>query len=265
MSSERQDEGQDRVRRSRFEDDGYPVRGLSLTLPDRDKLPLHSHPWAQLVYASGGAMRVSTPDAAWLAPPTRAIWAPSGVPHEIEMRGVVKMRTLYLSPEWAAALPGECRALEVTPLLREVILEIVRLRMLKAGDPRHERLAGLLVDLLAESETTPLGLPLPKDRRARILADRVLDDPGAQTPLERLARETGASLRTQQRLFQWETGLSLEAWRTRARMQHAVARLSDGVSVTETALDCGYDSASAFITAFKRQFGRTPGRYRRSS
>jgi AraC-like DNA-binding protein/quercetin dioxygenase-like cupin family protein len=265
MSQERQADRQDRFSRTLFEDDGYPVRGLSLTLPDGEKLPLHSHPWAQLVYASGGAMRVSTPDAAWLAPPTRAIWAPSGVPHEIEMRGTVKMRTLYLSPERAAGLSGECRALEVTPLLRELILEIVRLQMLKAGDPRHERLAGVLVDLLAQSETTPLGLPLPKDRRARILADAILDDPGAQASLDHLARDTGASLRTQQRLFQRETGLSLEAWRTRARMQHAVARLSDGASVTETALDCGYDSASAFITAFKRQFGRTPGRYRRSS
>lgn len=248
-----------------MEDDGFPIRGLSLTLPDRHKLPMHSHPWAQLVYAAGGAMRVSTSDAAWLVPPTRAIWAPAGLPHEIEMRGQVQMRTLYLSPERAAALSGSCRALEVTPLLREVILEIVRLGLLSPENPRHERLAGLLADLLAESATAPLVLALPRDPRARGLADAILDAPGAQGPLGPLALAAGASLRTQQRLFLAQTGLSLEAWRTRARMQHAVARLSDGVSVTETALDCGYESVSAFITAFRRQFGRTPGRYRRSS
>jgi len=32
--------------------------------------------------------------------------------------------------------------------------------------------------------------------------------------------------------------------------------------VTEAALDAGYQSASAFIAAFKRAFGVTPSRYR---
>jgi AraC-like DNA-binding protein len=35
------------------------------------------------------------------------------------------------------------------------------------------------------------------------------------------------------------------------------------VSVTEAAIDCGYDSPSAFIAAFKRTFDVMPGRDRR--
>jgi AraC-like DNA-binding protein len=31
--------------------------------------------------------------------------------------------------------------------------------------------------------------------------------------------------------------------------------------VTTAALDCGYHSVGAFIMAFSRQFGTTPGRY----
>jgi len=34
------------------------------------------------------------------------------------------------------------------------------------------------------------------------------------------------------------------------------------VAVAVTAVNRGYESPSAFITAFKRQFGVTPGRYR---
>jgi AraC-like DNA-binding protein len=41
-----------------------------------------------------------------------------------------------------------------------------------------------------------------------------------------------------------------------------VVALSNGASVTEAALDCGYQSPSAFIAAFKRTFGVTPARYR---
>ena len=40
-----------------------------------------------------------------------------------------------------------------------------------------------------------------------------------------------------------------------------VRMLAAGESVTSTALEVGYDSASAFIEAFSSVFGATPGRY----
>ena len=240
--------------------DGYPVRGLAVTYRDGARLDRHTHPWAQLVYAASGTMRVATPDAAWLAPPTRAIWVPGGVAHEIEMRGTVAMRTLYLAtddPRLAA-----CRAIEVEPLLKELILHVVRLGMLDVDDTGHARIEGLLLDLLAAAETAPTQLPLPTDPRARALADRILAEPGSEASFADLARDVGASLRTLQRLFLAQTTLSLEAWRGRARMQQAVVSLSNGAPVTEAALDAGYQSPSAFIAAFKKAFGVTPAKWR---
>jgi AraC-like DNA-binding protein len=242
--------------------DGYPVRGLAATYRTGHRLDLHTHPWAQLVYAASGVMQVETPQAAWLVPPTRAIWVPPGMPHAIEMRGTVAMRTLYLTPRDPDGRLSRCRALEVAPLLRELILHIVRLGMLVEGNLEHERLGDLLVDLLGVDETPPLELPLPRDPRARGLAERILTEPGEDATLAALARGSGASLRTLQRLFLAETGLPLEAWRCRARMQQGVVSLSAGASVTAAALEAGYQSASAFIAAFKRAFGVTPSRYR---
>lgn len=242
--------------------DGFPVRGLAVTYGDRQKLHRHTHPWAQLVYAASGVMLVETPQAAWLVPPTRAIWVPGGVEHEIRMRGTVAMRTLYLAPAGEDPRLASCRAIEVAPLLRELILHIVRLGMLEAHRPEHERIEALLVDLLAAGETAPLELPLPADPRARAFAERLLAEPGGDASLAALARGSGASLRTLQRLFVAETGLPLEAWRGRARMQQAVVSLTGGASVTNAALDAGYQSPSAFIAAFKRTFGVTPARWR---
>ena len=250
------------ARQNSRDPDGFPVRGLAVTYPDGHVLDRHTHPWAQLVYAQSGGMRVATPDAAWLVPPTRAIWAPGGTPHEIEMRGAVAMRTLYLAPSDPDKRLTGCRAIEVAPLLHELILHIVRIGMLDVNDVGHARMEGLLVDLLAAAETAPLELPLPRDPRARRLAERILAEPGADAALADLARDAGASLRTLQRLFQAETRLPLETWRSRARMQQAVVALANGASVTETALEAGYQSASAFIAAFKRAFGQTPARYR---
>jgi hypothetical protein len=193
--------------------DGFPVRGLAVTYGDRSRLDRHTHPWAQLVYAASGVMVVSTPDASWIVPPTRAIWVPGGVPHEILMRGSVAMRTLYLAPSEADARLSACRAIEVAPLLRELILHIVRQGMLEVDNPAHARLEALLLDLLAAGETAPLELPLPRDPRARAFAERLMAQPGDPAALADLARGSGASLRTLQRLFLAETGLPLESWR----------------------------------------------------
>jgi AraC-like DNA-binding protein len=242
--------------------DGFWVRSLAEAHSAGGRIPRHAHPWGQLAYAIRGVLHVSTPEALWIAPPTRAIWLPPYRPHEITMQGETAMRTLYIDPLSAAPLPAAEAVFEVSPLLRELILHILGVGMLGPGDPAHARLAGVLIDLLTQARTQDLSLPLPRDRRALALAERLQADPGDAAPLARLAQSAGASLRTLQRLFPAETGLTLEAWRQKARLIAAVAALSAGAPVTVAAGDCGYDSPSAFITAFKRQFGVTPGRYR---
>lgn len=242
--------------------DGFDVRSLAVTYPDGFRIGRHHHPWGQLVFATSGVMRVITDVAAWLVPPTRAIWLPPGLPHAIVIRGEVAMRTLYISVERGRDLPTRVAALEVAPLLRELVLYVLQTGMLTAEHPAHDRLAGLLVDLIAAARPQDLSLPLPRDRRALALAERLQARPDERAGLSALAGDAGASLRTLQRLFHSETGLSLDRWRQKVRMIHAVAALSAGGSVTAAALDSGYDSPSAFITAFKRQFGVTPGRYR---
>lgn len=241
--------------------DGFDVRSLASTYRDGASLGSHDHPWGQLVYACSGVMRVITQDSAWLAPHTRAIWLPARVSHRIVMKGETAMRTLYIAPERAVGLPDRVAVLEVTPLLSELIVHILGVGMLDPTRPDHDRLAGLLIDLLLQARPQDLVLPLPRDARAQALAERLHANPGGADSFFTLAKTVGASLRTLQRLFPEETGLTLEAWRQKARLIAAAGQLSAGASVTTAALDCGYDSPSAFITAFKRQFGVTPGRY----
>jgi AraC-like DNA-binding protein len=243
--------------------DGFDVRSLSVTYRNGHIINAHRHPWAQLVYARSGVMHVTADNELWLVPPTRAIWVPPEQSHAIAMKGETALRTLYMREDRAGAVNGRTGALEVGPLLGELIVHIVSVGMLDPRRPDHDRLAGVLMDLVAAAPRMDLLLPLPTDPRARKLADRLRNDPGDKRPLADLAAEAGASLRTLQRCFAGETGLTIELWRQKARLAHSAAALAGGASVTDAALDCGYDSASAYIAAFRRQFGATPGQFRR--
>lgn len=242
--------------------DGFDVRSLAITMQPGTSLSPHRHPWAQLVFATRGVMRVFTAAETWLTPATTAIWLPAGVEHGVEFQSVVSMRTLYVAPQRAGALPSDPATLEVVPLFRELILHIVGLGMLRTDRPEHDRLAGVLVDLLVQARSEDLRLPLPVDPRAHALALRLQATTAGDEGLAQLVSESGASLRTLQRIFPRETGLTLDAWRQKARLIHSVGRLATGSSVTLAALDSGYQNVSAFIVAFSRQFGVTPGRYR---
>lgn len=241
--------------------DGYWIRSAATTYPDGWRLDRHDHLWGQLAFCNSGVMRVTSDQAAWLSPPTRAIWLPAGAAHEIVMIGETATRFIYLAPELAAPLPAEPCVVEVSPLLRELILHILRIQMLHPDTPPHAHAANLLIDLLLEARPIDLALPLPRDRRALALAERLQEAPAEAANLAELARRAGASLRTLQRLFPVETGLTLDAWRQKARLLHAVTQLSAGAGVAAAAFECGYASPSAFVSAFKRQFGVTPGRY----
>lgn len=243
--------------------DGFDVRSLAITYRDGHQMDVHTHPWAQLIYARSGVMNVAVEGLVWFVPPTRAIWIPPHTPHRIGTKGDVALRTLYISGERAGGVKRGVEAFEVSPLLSEMILHILSKQMLDPRVPEHDRLAAVLVDLIAAAPAMDLALPLPRDERALKLAEKLRVDPSDKRDLEELAVEAGASLRTLQRCFLDETGLTIDAWRQKARLIHAAAALASGASVTVAAIDCGYDSPSAFIAAFRKQFGVTPGRFER--
>ena len=242
-------------------EDGFEVRSLAATYPDAFTISEHDHPWGQLAYGTSGVMRVVAGDTIWFVPPTRAVWLPPRRPHKIVTQGEVAMRTLYLAAALTSGLSDIAIAMEVSPLLRELILHILQTGMLDRRIAEHNKLADVLTDLMREASPGDLRLSMPTDPRACTAAEWIQANPAERRDLSTLAQQVGCSLRTLQRLFARETGMSVETWRQRVRLINAVGYLCNGANVTDAALACGYNSTSAFIAAFKKQFGVTTGRY----
>jgi AraC-like DNA-binding protein len=243
---------------------GIALRSVGQTFSSGHVLEPHSHSWGQLIYAVRGTMQVLAGNTLWLVPPTRALWAPAGTVHSIEMRGETAMRTIYVPVERSDGLPSQSHAIDVAPLLRELILHIVSLRLLKTEEPAHMHLAALFLDLVAASESLPLFVPMPNDPRAANVARLLQEDPARSESVETLARAAGASVRTLQRLFRDETGMRFVEWRQRLRLLQAIGALEQGSSVTDAGALAGYASTSAFVAAFREQIGETPHRFARA-
>lgn len=219
--------------------------------------------WHQLVCATRGVMTVRTDACAWVVPPHRAVWMPAGFEYHLEISGVVAVRMLYIRPRarGARSLPRDCSVVNVTPLLRELILRTVQVGALDAHIPEQKRLIGVILDELKVLIAVPLQLPLPRDPRAARFASLANSADGAGLPMGALLRKSATSRRTMERVFRAETGMSLGQWQRRQTLLHALRRLAAGESVSAVAAELGYNSASAFIAMFRRELGQTPKRY----
>lgn len=221
----------------------------------------HAHEWHQIVYASAGVMTVWTERGSWVTPPHWAVWVPAGVAHSIRFAGVSEMRTLHVRPGIGRALPTTCTVLAVPDFLRALILRIVEGSPLDRRNRVHRALVTLLLDALRAQPTPAFDLPLPVSADLRRVADAFLADPTAITATATLAARDGFGLRTLERRFRAETGLSPGRWRRQARLAHALRALAAGTPIKQVADACGYRSPSAFVAAFRAVFGQTPGSY----
>ncbi len=235
-----------------------PVYGRTDTLPNRVLEFEHQHPWIQVAYAIEGAIDLLTPQGRYIAPPQRAVWIPPGLQHRVRCTEGSVLRSLYIEPAVSNA-PSHCRVLEVSCLLRELIDAFSDLPEEYDLDGPDGRLAGVLLDRLAAAPEVGLMLPLPSDPRLAKLCALMQQHPHSQKSLAEWCASLQLSERTVTRLFSQQTGLTFRRWRQRLRLLTALKELEAQRSVTEVALACGYETTSAFVAAFRAQFGFTPG------
>lgn len=223
--------------------------------------PPHSHARAQLIYASSGVMLVTTEHASFVVPPQRAVWVPAGVQHELYARGRLALRTLYVEEGTAAGMPKSCRVIEVSDLLRELIVDAATIPIEYDVDGRDGLVMKLILAELERMRHAPLQVPMPRNPRLVKVCTKILRDPSQGDALDEWAEAAGMGRRTFTRTFRRETSVSFATWRQNVRLMEAVSRLALGQSVTDVAFVVGYNSASAFTAMFRRTFGVPPTRY----
>ncbi|HEX5687574.1 MAG TPA: helix-turn-helix transcriptional regulator [Ideonella sp.] len=251
-----------------------PLRGKARHMAHHMDIQPHWHSWAQLVFSMSGAVRVSAQgdgsDSSYLVPPSRAVWIPPGVVHAVTAVEQADLRTVYLhegavqqlaaSSDWS-----ECRVLDVTPLLRELVIQLATAPDGEAVDEpdrtREQGINTLILDELRRARSVQLGLPLPREGRLRRVCDAMLDEPLRHADIEGWAAEAATSARTLSRWFSEELGTSYGQWRQQLLLAKALAMAARKLPMNLIAAELGYASPSAFSAMVTRAVGMPPSRF----
>jgi AraC-like DNA-binding protein len=250
---------------------GHPVRAKSRHLRADARVESHRHPWAQVALSTTGVVRMTAGNATFIVPPSRALWVPADVAHRVTVIEDAELRTLYIqqSPGQCGPVPNapdqprwrDCQVLEVSSLLRELVLNLPTEPGIRAETAREQSLSALVLDELQRARPVQLGVGLPRDKRLRALCEAVLDAPTRHATLEDWARDSGASPRTVARLFRAELGTTFLRWRQQVLLAKAVSLAGRKMSMSRIASELGYASASAFSAMVRRKVGTAPRQF----
>jgi AraC-like DNA-binding protein len=220
----------------------------------------HFHDEDQLAWMPEGTMELSVRGDTWHLRRDHFAWIPAGVMHEMTFPSRGALISAYAHPglrprgeHWERPLTLGADELAMSLLLH--------LTVVPPSVERRIRCQALLADLLESATARHDVVALPRDPRAREVAERLLADPADARELDDWAADAGVSAKTIARAFVADTGSTFRQWRIQARLHAAAGLLTQGEPVQEAAARVGYSTASGFIAAFAARFGTTPARY----
>jgi len=226
---------------------------IDVSQNDREA-PEHHHRKGQLVMALRGGVTCRVPNGMWMVPPSCGVWVPGGMRHSNIATANARLFFLFIEPG-AANLPDRCCTLSLSPMVRELIIELAD----QSED--IEMITSLLLSKLPRMRVEELHLPLTEEPRLRSIAVALVDDPSDRSTMTQWAARVAMSENSLARLVQHETGLTFGRWRQQLQLIVALRNLAAGATVQQISGDLGYESVSAFITMFKKALGSSPAKY----
>ncbi|KAB0567641.1 AraC family transcriptional regulator [Brucella pituitosa] len=220
--------------------------------------PEHRHRKGQLVLALRGGVTCRVPSGMWMVPPHCGVWVPGGMLHSNVATANARLFFLFIEPG-AADLPDRCCTLSLSPLVRELIIEMADQSAVAMADA--ELITTLLLSALSRMPVEDLHLPLTDEPRLERIARALVDDPSDRSTIAQWATRVALSENSLARLVQQETGLTFGRWRQQLQLIIALRSLAAGATVQQVSGNLGYESVSAFITMFKKALGTSPAKY----
>lgn len=204
-----------------------------------------------LLWSADSAFVVEAHERDHLATTALAVLVPAGIEFAVAPLGVGSIAEVHLGSTGREQVAW----FGVGSLLRELLIHL-------DGAPpgaRRERAKAIVADAADPVDARELLVPCPTEPRLAILLAGLRADPGATNLAEDWAERLGVSVRTLSRLCAEQMQLTFGQWRSLVRTHASLYALARGVGVSAVARHVGYASTSAFIAAFRKDVGVSPG------
>lgn len=229
---------------------------------------MHKHRTGQLAMAVRGQVIIQLEKEVLAVPVRCAAWVPAGVMHCGELAQGAESIFLMVktNDEVVKRLPTEPTRLMLNSMTYEMIRHFAEVRPDKVGRAHYEAIARVILEELTMARPLPFTFaPMPNHPVLRQLAEEFSAKGGIKRTNAEWADAVHMTDRTLSRLVLRETGLTFKKWRLHLSLLDSLPMVMEKVNVDVIAQRCGYETASAFISAFKSVFGMTPGQLRQKN
>lgn len=227
----------------------------------------HRHKKAQLIFVAEGYQYLHTPHKRFLLPANHAAWIPSKLYHRTSASSpFISLRTLYYDAQNLSGFYENLHLFSAPAVLREMLLYTQKWSLLKEHDPAEEVfLQAILSELPAFKKSgVPLQLPLPENPELLLVVEYIYQHLSGPLQIRDFTSIYPFSLRTLERKFKEELGMTLAQYIQLAKIIKSVELLTYGRhSIKEVAHRTGYASAESFSNQFVKLMGERPSAFAR--
>ena len=247
----------------------------------------HYHTFHKIIEFLGGESGYGVEGKQYLLQPGDLVLVPQGCIHrpEAEPNAPYERRILYLSPEFLRRAGGSCDLAACFDRAREEFRFVVhpadgtggaQLAALEAAE-REEAFGR---ELLAQSllfqfliglnramagNTLQYAKPAAYDRKIESILRYLSAHLTEPVSIDDLAARFFVSKYHMMRQFRAQTGYTIHGYLTGKRLMFARAMIAAGTPVLQASEESGFGDYSAFLRAYRKQFGAAPNQEKRAN
>lgn len=214
----------------------------------------HVHHRAQLTFVEDGYQYFHIDQKIYLVPQHHVIWIPSGIAHKITSEAkTVNLMVFLFKSVFDEEFYQSVHVFAVPPVLKEMLLYASKWN--QSLDENEEQ--GIFFKAILKSlpnfckESNGLEIPIPKDTRLIPVCNDINSNFKYNLDIDSLATKAQMSVRSLQRIFKNETGITLQKYLQLTRILKSIELIdTKQYTLSEIAYKVGYQSLSAFTSSY---------------
>lgn len=214
----------------------------------------HVHNRAQLTFVEDGYQYFHIDQKIYLVPQHHVIWVPSEKAHKITSEAkTVNLMVFLFKTVFEEDFYQNVHVFAVPPVLKEMLLYASKWNQSLDENEEQDIFFKAILKSLPNfcRESDGLEIPIPKDTRLIPVCNEINSNFKYNLDIDSLAAKAQMSVRSLQRIFKNETGITLQKYLQLTRILKSIELIdSQQYTLSEVAYKVGYQSLSAFTSSY---------------